>query len=58
MKFQLTFFKKSDFILDSVTVCVNEALKTGYFPDSPKCANVRRIYKKEDPFDKKRIIDQ
>ena len=46
-------FKKCDFILDTVTICVNEALKTGSFPDSLKCANVRPIYKKEDPFDKK-----
>ena len=46
-------FKKCDFILDTVTVCVNEALKTGSFPDSLKFANVRPIYKKDDPFDKK-----
>ena len=46
-------FKKCDFILVTVTVCVNEALKTGSFPDSLKCANVRTIYKKDDPFDKK-----
>ena len=39
--------------MDIVTVYVNEALKTGSFPDSLKCANVRPIYKKEDPFDKK-----
>ena len=39
--------------MDNVTVCVNEALKTGSFPDSLKCANVRPIYKKVDPFDKK-----
>ena len=50
-------FKKCDFILDTVTVSVKEALKTGSFPDSLKCENVRPIYKKEDPFDK-RIIDQ
>ena len=30
-----------------------KALKTGSFPDSLKCANVRPIYKKLDPFDKK-----
>ena len=30
----------------------NETLKTGSFSDSLKCANVRPIYKKEDPFDK------
>ena len=53
MKFQLTPFKKCDFLLDTVTVCVNEALKTGTFPNSLKCANVRPIYTKEDPFDKK-----
>ena len=46
-------FKKYDFILDTVTVCVNEALKTGSFPDSLECANVRPIYKKDDPYDNK-----
>ena len=40
-------------MLNTVTVCVNEALKTGSFPDSLKCANVRPINKKKDPFDKK-----
>ena len=25
-------FKKSDFVLDTVTVCVNKVLKTGSFP--------------------------
>ena len=44
---------KCDFVLDTVTICVNEALKMGSFPDSLKCANIRSIYKKEDPFDKK-----
>ena len=39
--------------MDTVTVCVNEALKSGSFPDSLKCANARPIYKKVDPFDKK-----
>ena len=52
VKFQLNFFFKCDFVMDNVTVCVNEALKTGSFPDSLKCANVRPIYKKVDPFDK------
>ena len=33
-----------------------KALKTGSFPDSLKCANVRPIYKNVDPFD--RIIYQ
>ena len=47
------FFKQWDFILDTVVVCVNEALKTGSFPDSLKCANVRPIYKKVNSFDKK-----
>ena len=46
-------FKKCDFILNTVIICVNEALKTGSLPDSLKCANVRPIYKKDDPFDKK-----
>ena len=44
--------KKCDSIFDTVPVCVNESLETGSFPDSLKCANVRPIYKKEDPFDK------
>ena len=46
-------FKKCDFILDTVTSCVNEVLKTGSLPDNLKCANVRPMYKKDDPFDKK-----
>ena len=50
-------FKKCDFIQDTVTIYVNEALKTGSLPDSLKRANFRPIYKKEDPF-LKRIIDQ
>ena len=33
-------------------VCVNEALKAGFFPDSLECANGRPIYKRVDPFDK------
>ena len=45
-------FKKCDFVLDTVTVCVNEALKTGFFPESLKSANVRPAYKKVNPFDK------
>ena len=36
-------FKKCDFILDTATVCLNEALKTGSFLNSLKCANVRPI---------------
>ena len=32
-----------------------EALKTGSFPGSLKCANVTPIYKKVDPFDKKKF---
>ena len=44
------FFKKYDFVLDTATVCVNEALKTGFFPDSLKCGNVRPIYKKVNLF--------
>ena len=48
------FFKKCDFILDTVAVCVNEALKTRSFPDSLTCnANVRPINKKENTFDKR-----
>ena len=42
--------------MDTVTVCVNEALKTGSFPDSLKCANVRPTYKKADPLDKNNYI--
>ena len=33
-------------------MCVNEALKTGSFPDSLKKANVRSEYKKVVPFHK------
>ena len=33
MRFQLSFLKKCDFVLDAVTVCVNEPLKTGFLPD-------------------------
>ena len=40
------FFKKYDFVLDIVTVCVNKALKMGSFPASLKRANIRPIYKK------------
>ena len=32
---------------------MSEILKMGSFPDGLKCANVRLIYKKVDPFDKK-----
>ena len=39
-------FKKCNFILVTFTVCVNEALRTGSFPDSLKCTNVRPIYKR------------
>ena len=39
-------FKKCEFVLDTVTVCVKEALKTETFRDSLKCANVRPICKK------------
>ena len=45
-------FKKCDFVLDTVTVCVIEALKTGSFTDGLKCTNIRQINKKENPFDK------
>ena len=34
-------------------MCVNEALKTGSFPNSLKYANVRSICKRVDPFHKK-----
>ena len=46
------FFFKCDFVFDTITVCVNEALKTGSFRDSLKCANVRPIYKKVNTFHK------
>ena len=49
--------KKCGFILDAVTVCVDQGLKTGSFPDSLKCANVRPMYKKETLLIK-RIINQ
>ena len=47
---KVLFLKKCDFVLDTVTVCVNETLKTGSIPGSLKCANVRPIYKKSRPF--------
>ena len=58
VKFQLlittsSLFKKFGFVIDTVTVYVNEALSTRSFPDSLTCANVRPIYKKEDTFDKR-----
>ena len=34
-------------------MCVNEALKTGYLPNSFKCAYVRSLYKKADPLYKR-----
>ena len=46
-------FKKCNFVSNTVRLCVNKALKMGSFHDSLKCANVRPIYNKEDPFDKK-----
>ena len=46
-------FKKFDYILDTVTVCVNKALKTGSLPDILKCTNAGPIYKKEDHFERK-----
>ena len=42
--------------MDTVTICANTALKTGSFPDSLKCANLRPIYKKVDPFDKNQWV--
>ena len=42
--------------MDNVTACVNEALRTGSFPDSMTCANVRPIYKKVNPFDKSQWV--
>ena len=66
-------YKNCDLFLETVTVCVNEALKAGFFHDSLKCANealkagflhnslkcanVRRLYKNDDPLIK-RIVDQ
>ena len=44
-------YKKCDFVLETVTLCVNKELKTGFFPDSLKYANVRPIYNKVDLFD-------
>ena len=32
-------YKSCDLFLETVTVCVNEALKAGFFHDSLKCAN-------------------
>ena len=58
VKFQFAFLKNViiyDFVLDTVIICVNEALKTVSFSDSLKCANIKSIYKKEDSFDKKKL---
>ena len=58
VKFQFAFLKNViiyDFVLDTVIICVNEALKTLSFSDSLKCANIKSIYKKEDSFDKKKL---
>ena len=52
------FSKKCNFVLDNAAVCVNEAFKTGSFPDSLKCANVRSIYKKVDHFEKNQCVYQ
>ena len=41
--------------MDTVTIYINEVLKSVFFPDSLKCANVRPIYKKDDLFYKKFI---
>ena len=55
------FKSKSEFSFNHVStetikyykcVCVNEALKVGSFANSLKCANVRPLYKKVDPFSK------
>ena len=35
---------------------VNEASKTGFFPDGLKCGNVRPIHKKVDSFDKNQWV--
>ena len=40
----------------TVTVFANKALKAGSFPDSLKCANVKPIYKKLNPFDKNQLV--
>ena len=37
-------FKERHLVLDTVTVSVNKASKTEYFPVSLKCANVRPIH--------------
>ena len=47
-----SFFFNCNFVLETGTVSENEPLKTGSFPDSLKCGNVRPIYKKMDSFDK------
>ena len=40
------FFRKYDFVFNTVTVCVKEILKTGSFHYSQKCSIVRPICKK------------
>ena len=48
----LNILKKSNFIFDKLTECVNYTLKNGKFPDSLKKATITPVYKKDDPTDK------
>ena len=55
-KIPTCLFKKCDKMWFCFGYCHNLckwSIKMGSFPDSLKCANIRSIYKKEDPFDKK-----
>ena len=42
-----------NFVFETLTACVNKALKSVILPESLDCTNVSPIYKKDDPSDKK-----
>ena len=44
--------KECKFTFDIITACINKAIETGNSPDSFKMANVRPVFKKENPLDK------
>ena len=44
--------KECKFTFDIITACINKAIETGNCPDSFKMANVRPVFKKENPLDK------
>ena len=44
--------KECKFTFDIITACINKAIETANSPDSFKMANVRPVFKKENPLDK------